>query len=165
VDKPVARSGVYQKAMDRVGSLLANEGILCQVLFLSQTRRISTPAQLVDLVVEARGYNARHRVTGVMLHKEGALLHAVEGPESGVLAVYQWWCVAPHRGPVTPLANKTIERRQYRALPLTFHNLDELEASGAPSVRSFASVPLTASSLSGNAARAEQLLMALHART
>ena len=162
---PATKSGVYEKAVDRVERLLANEGILCQLLFVTELSHRPSPAELVDMVVEARGHNVRHHVTGVLLHKEGALLHALEGPESGVLAVYQWWCVDARRHQVTPLANRTIERRQYRALPLSFHNLDELEESGAPSVRSFASVPLTPSSLSGNPARAEQLLMAVHARS
>ena len=128
--------------MDRVGGLLATEGVLTQLLFLSRIVRHPTPAELVDLVLDARSCNAQHRVTGVLLHKEGALLHAVEGPESGIVAVYQQVVRDYRHTQVTALANRKLDKRQYGALPLSFHNLDELEESGAPSVRSFASIPL-----------------------
>lgn len=135
-----------------------------QVVFLSIAARPMSEAALADYVTESRFTNSRYGITGVVLFKAGSFLQALEGPDEGVLEVYRQLGSDARHARVTLISEKFISERQYTSTHVMLYNLDQLQSSGTPSVRSFARVPLTMGLLCDNPSRAHQLLLALRSR-
>ncbi|MDJ0364481.1 BLUF domain-containing protein [Hymenobacter sp. H14-R3] len=79
----------YQRGeinIEQVISLLDNS--IYQVLYHSQATGTVSEAQLQSLLAEARGFNTRHQLTGILLYSDGRFVQLLEGPEPAVRALY-----------------------------------------------------------------------------
>ena len=79
----------YQRGeltIDQVISLLNTSTY--QVLYHSVAVQPFTEAQLQDLLGQARGFNTRHCLTGILLYSDGRFVQLLEGDEQSVRQLY-----------------------------------------------------------------------------
>ena len=55
-----------------------------QLIYTSRPSEELTPALLEALMARARVHNARHGITGILLHTENQFMQVVEGPKAAV---------------------------------------------------------------------------------
>jgi hypothetical protein len=80
----------YQKgelSLAEVETLLANS--VYHLAYRSRTAQFSTRESLQELLDQAREYNDRHDLTGVLLYSEGQFVQVLEGEKSKVIALYR----------------------------------------------------------------------------
>jgi hypothetical protein len=68
---------------------------------------------LVSLLAEARAYNARHRITGVLLHANGMFVQCLEGPSSEVATLYERIVLDPRHADVVLLQSIPLSQRHF----------------------------------------------------
>ncbi len=79
----------YQRGeltIDQVIELL--DASVYQILYRSRATSPLSEAQLLELLDQARCYNAGHDLTGLLLYSDGRFVQALEGPEAEVRALY-----------------------------------------------------------------------------
>ena len=60
-----------------------------RIVYLSAATALPSVAALDAILADARPWNIRHAVTGLLLYHDGAFLQCLEGPEAGVEATYE----------------------------------------------------------------------------
>jgi hypothetical protein len=81
--------GRYQRGeinIEQVISLL--DASVYQVLYHSQATGPVSEAELQGLLAQARSFNTRHYLTGILLYSDGRFVQLLEGPEPVVRALY-----------------------------------------------------------------------------
>ncbi|MGN6152059.1 MAG: BLUF domain-containing protein [Lysobacteraceae bacterium] len=68
---------------------------------------------LVSLLAEARAYNARHQITGVLLHANGMFVQCLEGPSEAVNALYQRILLDPRHADIVLLQSVPLSQRHF----------------------------------------------------
>ena len=58
-------------------------------MYLSAATALPSVAALDAILADARPWNIRHAVTGLLLYHDGAFLQCLEGPEAGVETTYE----------------------------------------------------------------------------
>ncbi|GAB3635136.1 hypothetical protein GCM10027422_07260 [Hymenobacter arcticus] len=79
----------YQRGeitIEQVISLL--NASIYQVLYHSQATGTVSEGELQSLLAEARSFNTRHQLTGILLYSDGRFVQLLEGPEPEVRALY-----------------------------------------------------------------------------
>jgi Sensors of blue-light using FAD len=83
------------------------------IIYVSTATRLLDPAELQQLLREARLRNARYHVTGILLYHEGRITQILEGDEAAVRYLYERIERDPrHRG-VVKLADEPLPHRRF----------------------------------------------------
>jgi hypothetical protein len=83
------------------------------VAYVSRTTHILRPRDLEFLLIEARAFNERVQVTGVLLHHEGKFFQYLEGPPESVARAYQRVRRSGKHEGLVELLNQPIATRQF----------------------------------------------------
>ena len=97
----------------------------------TQTRPFTGP-QLAELLENARDTNARHRVTGLLLHREDSFLQVLEGDEADVRLIYERIREDPRHRNLNVLFAESIDEREFGDWRMAFLDLDGVDVSELP---------------------------------
>jgi hypothetical protein len=93
--------------------LLPPEPPLDYLLYCSAAIRPMHDEQLADLLEEARAYNKRHSITGLLCYDEGHFVQVIEGPPSEVSHLFARIERDPRHHHVQVLCRGTSTRREF----------------------------------------------------
>jgi len=130
-----------------------------QLLYVSSAIEPFSKTALRDLVNESRENNARTGITGMLLHKRGNFLQAIEGAEPDVMALSARIARDPRHRFVAELLKGPIEVRQFPENVLAFHDLDSANTLPTPGYGEFLSTSLAEEEFMSDPARALKLLL------
>jgi hypothetical protein len=94
-----------------------------QVIYLSQATVPFDEPQLQLLLEQARSYNTRHGLTGILLYGQDQFFQVLEGDQSTVHALYARIQQDPRHRNVTTFADKEITQRGFVEWSMAFHAL------------------------------------------
>jgi Sensors of blue-light using FAD len=95
-------------------------GDLAAVAYSSKTTRPMSSRDLESLLIEARAFNEKVQVTGVLLKHEGAFFQYFEGPPSAVAIVYERIKKSPLHHHLVELLNQPVDTRQFTRWHMAF---------------------------------------------
>lgn len=84
-----------------------------------------TKRQLYDLLLQARDFNKKNNITGLLLYAPTAFLQVVEGNEDVVQKLYDRIIIDCRHFQVTQLENGNIAKREFGDWSMAFHDLSE----------------------------------------
>lgn len=90
------------------------------VMYRSQAVRPMERGELDRLLIDARRFNERVRVSGVLLHHQGVFLQYFEGPPQAVAQVYDRIKRSDLHGRVAELMYRPIGERQFAKWDMGF---------------------------------------------
>ena len=93
---------------------------LSAVAYSSVAVRSLTPRDLDALLIDARSFNQLARVTGALLHHDGAFFQYFEGPPVEVARVYERIRKSSQHGNMVELLSRPIESRQFADWHMAF---------------------------------------------
>lgn len=115
---------------------------------------------LLDILAKSREGNRKHEITGLLLHKDGNFMQALEGEETVVRALYDKIRLDPrHRGVLTLVEGRRDERH-YAGWSMGFEDLNTPEVGDLPGYSDLLERPLTAEAFQEDPAECERLLLA-----
>ena len=132
---------------------------LFQVVYLSSATALLTRAELLDLLEKGRRRNAKIRITGLLLYKDGNMMHALEGEEETVKALYKKICRDRRHRRIIPLIQAPIRERQFPDWSMAFRDLDAADGKDIPGYSEFLNTPLTEKEFSADLTRCQKLLL------
>ena len=90
------------------------------LIYLSRATQPFSDANLLDLLTQARSYNASQDISGLLVYGNGQFLQVLEGEEAPVRALYEHIRRDPrHRDAVT-FADKDIPARAFAGWGMAF---------------------------------------------
>lgn len=131
---------------------------LIQCVYASAGSREFSPAELADLLTQARQNNARRGLTGMLLHAEGSFFQVLEGPVAVVDALYETIERDPRHTQVTLVIREPIPKRSFDSWTMGFYQASPEEFAGLAGVNDFFGKDRTVVSV--DAGRARKLLAA-----
>ena len=127
-------------------------------VYVSSAVNLMPTEDLLKLLSSCRKNNSRVGITGMLLHKDGNFMQALEGHEKEVRNLHEKIKKDPrHRGIITLVEGYT-DSRQFVDWSMGFHELNSPEAKGVPGYNEFLNVPLTEAEFSQNPSRCQLLL-------
>ena len=84
-----------------------------------------TERQLYDLLLQARDFNKKNNITGLLLYSPTAFLQVVEGNRDVVQKLYDKIIMDCRHFQVTQLVNGNIAKREFGDWSMAFHDLSE----------------------------------------
>jgi hypothetical protein len=95
----------------------------------------------------------------MLLYKGGNFLQVLEGPEEGVLRLYQKISRDPRHGDVMLLTKEPIQERQFPDWSMGFQNIDQLSPEDLPGFTSFLEDDFASAAFRQNPKRAHIILL------
>jgi hypothetical protein len=102
------------------GAAAGEDGPLRCVVYVSSAVELFTTDELEALLRDARTFNERAGVTGVLLYQDGSFFQYIEGPPDGVQAVYDRVRAATRHTHLIELQDAPIHRRHFEAWLMGF---------------------------------------------
>lgn len=96
----------------------AGQRRLRSLVYISAATGDLNPLQDTALLSRWRAHNARHDITGVLLHKDGDFLQYLEGPEPELTLLYAHIGADPRHTHLIELLREPIARREFANWPL-----------------------------------------------
>ncbi len=129
------------------------------LVYISSATQPFSVDDLSTLLAVSRKNNAELGITGMLLYKDGNFMQVLEGDEGAVRGLYARIEADPrHDGEIT-LQQGFAEGRQFPDWSMGFRDLNSPEESSSPGYSEFLNVPLTGQEFSGDASRAQKLLL------
>jgi Sensors of blue-light using FAD len=132
---------------------------LFQIIYLSSATALLTRDELLDLLEKGRRRNAKIGITGLLLYKDGNMMHALEGEEETVRALYKKICRDRRHRRIIPLIQEPIRERQFPDWSMAFRDLDAADGRDIPGYNEFLNTPLTEKEFSSDLTRCQKLLL------
>jgi hypothetical protein len=92
---------------------------------------------LVYLLKQSRARNARNRVTGMLLYKDGHFMQVLEGDEANVMKIFADIERDLRHKSVDVLRTEYIQHRDFPDWTMSFRNVDKIDLSTAPGLTRF----------------------------
>lgn len=86
---------------------------LWSIVYVSSAVRPFTEDELESILLDARVFNLRHRVTGVLLYCDGNLMQCIEGPKDSLDLVYSRIRASRRHRDIIELLNRPIRERSF----------------------------------------------------
>lgn len=109
--------------------------MLTNVVYVSAATHHLDPADLGRIVDVSHRNNARHGITGLLLHHEGNFMQALEGAEAEVLALVERIRQDPRHTGLIVMVQQAIDRRQFPDWAMGCRNADGLSPNERETVR------------------------------
>ena len=93
---------------------------LTAVVYRSQAVRLMSARALDQLLAGARAFNEKARISGALLHRQGAFLQYFEGPPESVERVYARIRRSPEHEQLVELLYQPIDTRQFSRWHMAF---------------------------------------------
>ena len=129
------------------------------LVYVSSATKLSSEAELVELLEQARESNLHNGITGMLLYSNGNFTQVIEGEETTVLALYQKILTDPRHANVLTLLNRPLTERMFPEWSMGFRNLDQVAEENTPGFTRFMKDALTPENLSQNAEKVYKLLL------
>lgn len=100
------------------------------LVYISAATGDLDPLRDTGLLSRWRAHNARHHITGLLLHKDGDFLQYLEGPEPELTLLYAHLCVDPRHHFVIELLREPIARREFADWPLACFSARSYRSAG-----------------------------------
>lgn len=97
------------------------------LIYLSRATQPFTEAALLDLLQQARRYNAQQGITGVLAYGNGQFMQVLEGEQASIAALYERIALDRRHDNVVRFADKPIDQRSFQAWSMAFVALNESE--------------------------------------
>jgi hypothetical protein len=106
--------------------------MLYHLCYASTQTRPLTEEQLAELLHNARETNARHAITGILLHREDSFLQVLEGEKAEVKSIYGRIQQDPRHEKLKVFCEEPIEEREFSDWRMAFLELDGIDVSELP---------------------------------
>jgi hypothetical protein len=106
--------------------------MLYHLCYASTQTRPFTAQHLAELLANARDSNARHRITGLLLHREDSFLQVLEGDEADVRMIYDRIREDPRHRNLNVLFAEPIDAREFADWRMAFLELDGVDVAELP---------------------------------
>ncbi len=94
-------------------------------------------AGLIELLNEARDFNLKHDISGLLLHRDDSFLQVIEGRKRDVLELYARIQADPRHERVETLFEDYIEEREFSDWQMGFIELGGVDVSLLPGFSNF----------------------------
>jgi hypothetical protein len=131
---------------------------MLSLIYVSSAVHPFSTADLSRLLEISRSNNARRRVTGMLLYKDGNFMQAIEGEQSDVCALFAKLKLDPRHGGFLTLLEEEIPERQFQDWSMGFTNLDDPAVNLLDGYREYRNVSFVDKSLTSEPSRAKKLL-------
>jgi hypothetical protein len=91
------------------------------LVYLSQAVRPLGDEQLLDLLMQARGFNEAHALTGILLYGNQHFMQVLEGEAATVHALYARICRDPRHRNVHLYRDQACAQRRFAQRHMAFH--------------------------------------------
>jgi hypothetical protein len=116
--------------------------LMC-VVYVSASTAPMSDDDLLLLLRQARAHNERAGITGMLLHKNGRFMQALEGPRATVLALYRRITTDPRHRDVTTLIKFAIAERAFGNWSMGFADPGSIPEEDRPTFSDFLERELT----------------------
>lgn len=114
--------------------------------------------ELRDILTVCRNNNSRLKITGMLLHKDGNFVQALEGSKDDVLSLMERIKKDPRHHGIITLVEGYTDNRQFSDWSMGFQELNSPEVRLVPGYSEFLNTPLTEAEFSSNPSRCQLLL-------
>jgi hypothetical protein len=105
---------------------------LHQIIYTSHATVPMSPAELLDLLAEARHYNAAAGITGLLLHADGSFMQTIEGEFAAVQALFARIECDPRHSSVILISDEPIAERSFDDWSMAFREVDAEDIARIP---------------------------------
>lgn len=119
---------------------------LHELIYVSLAARPMDTAALTDLLDEARAYNDRHGITGMLIYHGQEFLQLIEGEEAEVMALFDSVWKDPRHQQIYKMWDAPITERSFCAWAMGFVAPGEAALQGRPGYDALLAQGLAASS-------------------
>jgi hypothetical protein len=88
---------------------------LRSIVYVSTAVAPFADEELEALLIEARDFNRKHSVTGVLLYNDGSFMQCFEGPEAEVAQAYARIQASERHKDIYELMNEPVPERSFRS--------------------------------------------------
>ena len=105
---------------------------------MSKSVRLMSDQQLDELLTEARHYNEKNQITGMLLYADGSFLQVIEGDEPILRKTFSSICADQRHKDIKTLFDETIDIRNFSEWSMGFRRLqNNNEVSQVPGMNQF----------------------------
>lgn len=104
---------------------MSQDGLLCLV-YISRATAPMGDAELLTLLRQSRANNEREGITGLLLHRGGRFMQALEGPHAAIHTLYRRIGMDGRHSHVTTVVKFTTEGRAFGGWSMGFAHVDRI---------------------------------------
>ncbi len=134
--------------------------MLFHLIYVSTAVAPMSEEDLVSLLHQCRARNERHRITGMLLYRDGHFMQVLEGEEANVMRIFKDIEHDRRHKNVDVLRAEYIQNREFPNWTMGFHNIDELDPSTVPGFTRFLEHGFKSEYFSENSVEAHAMLLA-----
>lgn len=142
--------------------------MLKSFVYASSAVRLMRQPELLELLQQARENNARNRITGMLLYKNGNFMQAFEGEEENAIPLHNKILSDLRHKNIITLLSTSLETRQFSDWSMAFGNIDLLSDDERVGFSPFLKEPFNKDYFGANPHNALKLLLSFrksHERT
>ena len=98
---------------------------LHHIIYQSTALRSMSDADLQEILVQARSFNAAHDITGVLLYHNDQFVQVLEGDEAAISPLYERIRVDARHTSVVKLADAPLATRNFGDWSMAFRPVDD----------------------------------------
>jgi hypothetical protein len=117
--------------------------MLINLVYVSAATDLLPKQELVTLMTKCSERNARCKLTGLLLYKDGNIMQVLEGPEKEVDTVFARIKADPRHRKLIVLLKGPISARNFPDWGMAFRDLRSPELRDLPAYKEFLNTPLT----------------------
>ena len=114
---------------------------LCQLVYTSTALEPFDKTELMALLEDNARRNAQSGITGLLLYKDGCFMHALEGDEDAVTALFAKISHDPRHHHIIPLIHERVEQREFPDSAMAFPDSESAELRDLPGYSQFLNTP------------------------
>lgn len=132
---------------------------MIQLVYVSTSVKPFNNDDLFELLAKARESNEKLGITGLLLHKNGEFMQALEGDADSVHSLSAKIAKDPRHKEIQILVDDPCRRREFPDWSMGFQNLNEIDPRDVPGYSTFLESPLRAHNFMNSPALCRQLLL------
>jgi len=134
--------------------------MLYHLIYVSTASRAMDDQDLLEILRVSRQNNARSRLSGMLLYKDGTFMQALEGEQDVLKHRYNIITADSRHKDLMLLSEKPIEQRSFADWSMGFHNLKALDDEALEGFSPFLKESFTSHHFGDNPDMAHRLLLA-----
>ena len=134
--------------------------MLFHLIYVSTAVTPMSKRDLLDLLHQSRARNERHRITGMLLYKDGHFMQVLEGDEADVMEIFADIEIDRRHKSVDVLRTEYIRHRDFPDWTMGFENIDTLDVSTVPGFTRFLERDFRSEYFSEHSVEAHAMLLA-----
>ncbi len=131
---------------------------LISLVYTSTATEPIDDAKLLDILTVARRNNKLLDITGMLLHKDGYFIQALEGEQTTVESLYETIKADPRHSRVHKMYSRPIRERSFGNWEMGFNQLSSIDPNALIGYTDFLTRPFDIGFFMDNPGRAQYLL-------